>query len=216
LCVFCPDGQTAGIASTSTSGTDLTMNEPDDAAETLSSKVTLIAKFAKERIAMEELDCSMTIGQVKNILWEKTRVLPKRQKLVGLLAIAGGAKGVHDDLPLSDLKKSKSGKAAKSCQFEFILMGTPEEYIFVDPNDREDLPDVLDDFDLDFNAGSTEWLQHKVRVVAIRCGAVPFGGFGRHWHCKLLGHSLYGPLNTNNRRTKTTCASFRPRRSFTS
>jgi hypothetical protein len=148
------------------------MNEPDDAAETLSSKVTLIAKFAKERIAMEELDCSMTIGQVKNILWEKTRVLPKRQKLVGLLAIAGGAKGVHDDLPLSDLKKSKGGKAAKSCQFEFILMGTPEEYIFVDPNDREDLPDVLDDFDLDFNAGSTEWLQHKVRVVTVRCGAV--------------------------------------------
>jgi ubiquitin-like domain-containing CTD phosphatase 1 len=134
------------------------------ASITMNEKVTLIAKFAKERIAMEELDRSMTIGQVKDILWEKTRVLPKRQKLVGLMAISGGAKGVHDDLPLSDLKSK--GKAIG--QFEFILMGTPEEHIFVDPKDREDLPDVLDDFDLDFNAGSTEWLQHKVRIAFAR------------------------------------------------
>jgi len=39
-------------------------------------------------------------------------------------------------------------------------MGTPEEEIFVDPSDRDDLPDVIDDFDLDFNAGSDQWLQH--------------------------------------------------------
>ena len=31
-----------------------------------------------------------------------------------------------------------------------------EEKIFVDPSDRDDLPDVVDDFDLDFNAGSSE------------------------------------------------------------
>ena len=39
-------------------------------------------------------------------------------------------------------------------------MGTPEEKIFVDPSDRDDLPDVIDDFELDFNAGSEEWLRH--------------------------------------------------------
>ena len=39
-------------------------------------------------------------------------------------------------------------------------MGTREEHIFVDPNEKDDLPDVIDDFDLDFNAGSAEWLQH--------------------------------------------------------
>mmetsp|Transcript_2672 Transcript_2672/g.3778 ORF Transcript_2672/g.3778 Transcript_2672/m.3778 type:complete len:272 (+) Transcript_2672:1-816(+) len=36
-------------------------------------------------------------------------------------------------------------------------MGTPEEKIFVDPSDRDDLPDVIDDFNFDFNAGSDEW-----------------------------------------------------------
>jgi ubiquitin-like domain-containing CTD phosphatase 1 len=137
------------------------MNETE--TET-SSKVTLIAKFAKERIALEELDGSTTIGQVKDILWARTKVLPKRQKLVGLVAISGGSKGVHDDLPLSDLKSK--GKAKQ--QFEFILMGTPEEDIFVDPGDRDDLPEVLDDFDLEFNAGSTEWLQHKANEENLR------------------------------------------------
>ena len=37
-----------------------------------------------------------------------------------------------------------------------ILMGTPEEEIFVDPSEKTDLPDIIDDFDLDFNAGSEE------------------------------------------------------------
>ena len=41
-----------------------------------------------------------------------------------------------------------------------LQMGTPEEKIFVDPGDRDDLPDVIDDFDLDFNAGSDQWLAH--------------------------------------------------------
>ncbi len=40
------------------------------------------------------------------------------------------------------------------------MMGTKEEHIFVDPNDKDGLPDVIDDFDLDFNAGSSEWLRH--------------------------------------------------------
>ena len=41
-------------------------------------------------------------------------------------------------------------------------MGTPEDEIFVDPAERgDDLPDVMDDFDLDWNAGSAEWLHHK-------------------------------------------------------
>ena len=49
----------------------------------------------------------------------------------------------------------KDGNNEKvECQF--ILMGTPEENIFVDPREKDDLPDVVDDFDSDFNAGSDE------------------------------------------------------------
>jgi len=42
-------------------------------------------------------------------------------------------------------------------------MGTPEEHIFVDPDDHNDLPNVVDDFDIDFNAGTEEWLAHVAK-----------------------------------------------------
>lgn len=122
--------------------------------------VTLIAKFGKDRLTLDGLPESTTIFQVKEMLHEETRVLPKRQKLVGLIAENGGTKGVNDNLRLSELKiKGKVG-ADRIVTHQFILMGTPEEHIFVDPHQRDDLPDVIDDFELDFNAGSDEWLQH--------------------------------------------------------
>eukprot|EP00527_Entomoneis_sp_CCMP2396_P006172 CAMPEP_0198147544 /NCGR_PEP_ID=MMETSP1443-20131203/36490_1 /TAXON_ID=186043 /ORGANISM="Entomoneis sp., Strain CCMP2396" /LENGTH=427 /DNA_ID=CAMNT_0043811929 /DNA_START=11 /DNA_END=1294 /DNA_ORIENTATION=+ len=130
------------------------------ATATSSSGVTLVAKFAKERITVSDLDPDTTIGQVKLMIQEQTRILPKRQKLVGLIAQQGGAKGVTDDLTLSKLKVKGKKNGCSTSVFEFILMGTPEEEIFVDPADCDDLPDVIDDFDLDFNAGSEEWLQH--------------------------------------------------------
>lgn len=112
--------------------------------------VTLVAKFGKERITLEDLPAATTIGQVKELLEAETRVLPKRQKLVGLQAQEGGARGVHDGLPLSQLRDK-----GKSCggltQHHFILMGTPEEEIFVDPSERDDLPEIVDDFDLDLD-----------------------------------------------------------------
>lgn len=124
--------------------------------------VTLIAKFGKERITLEELDTTTTIGEVKELLSSKTGVLPKRQKLIGLAVKPGVAKSLTDDVVLGNLKVKPGKKSdAASSAFsgivhQFILMGTPEEQIFVDPSDRDDLPDVVDDFDLDFNAGSNE------------------------------------------------------------
>jgi hypothetical protein len=111
------------------------------------SRLTLIAKFGKERITLASLGVETTIGRVKELLQEQTRILPKRQKLVGLVAVQGGAKGVTDDLPLSGLKIKGGGKTTNGCSngttvHQFILMGTPEEEIFVDPSDRDDLPDV--------------------------------------------------------------------------
>ena len=118
--------------------------------------ITLIAKFGKERIHLAGLSPNMTIAQVKDELHQQTRILPKRQKLLGLAAQTGGAKGVHDQLPLGQLKFKNA-----SFTQQFILMGTPEEAIFVDPHERgDDMPDVVDDFELDFNAGSDLWLRH--------------------------------------------------------
>lgn len=115
--------------------------------------VTLVAKWGKERITLD-LPPATTIAEVKLMLSEQTRILPKRQKLIGL---SSGSGKVTDDLPLKDLKAkgSKDNKTTNAI-FSFILMGTPEEHIFVDPHEKDDLPDVIDDFDLDFNAGSHE------------------------------------------------------------
>jgi hypothetical protein len=118
--------------------------------------VVLIAKWGKVRITLEQLTLETTIAQVKNLLFEKTGVLPKRQKLIGLAAKNGGSK-VGDENLLGDLKvKGKKSDQDDGIVHQFILMGTAEADIFVDPADKDDLPDVVDDFDLDFNAGSSE------------------------------------------------------------
>jgi ubiquitin-like domain-containing CTD phosphatase 1 len=125
---------------------------------------TLVAKYGKAKLTLDDLAGDTTVGEIKDMIKDETHILPKRQKLVGLVAVKGGAKGVTDDLPLSELKvKGKTTTEESGMEvitLQFILMGTPEEEIFVDPHERDDLPDVVDDFDLDFNAGSEEWLQH--------------------------------------------------------
>ncbi|KAL3920304.1 MAG: hypothetical protein SGILL_003327 [Bacillariaceae sp.] len=132
----------------------------ESATSSNATPCTLIAKWGKQRIVVTELTVQDTIGNVKQRLKDKTGVLEKRQKLIGLAAVQGGAKAVNDDLVLGDLKvKKKSGaKDDGSIVHEFIMMGTAEKDIFVDPSDKDDLPDVIDDFELDFN----------VRVVDLR------------------------------------------------
>ncbi|KAL7544170.1 hypothetical protein ACHAWF_007551 [Thalassiosira exigua] len=110
----------------------------------------MIAKYGKRKIELTTA-ASTTIGEVKEMLREETGILPRRQKLIGLKGKQGSVVG--DDEPLSNLKvKGKKGDGVVAHQF--ILMGTPEEGIFVDPSEKDDLPDIVDDFDLDFNAGS--------------------------------------------------------------
>lgn len=117
----------------------------------ISTGITLVAKFGKLQHILENLDPSTTVAEVKEMLSERTRVLPKRQKLIGLSAASGGK--MTDETTLSNLKTTKR---KSSGALNFILMGTPEAEIPVDRSERDDLPDVIDDFDLDFNAGSTQ------------------------------------------------------------
>lgn len=144
----------------STSSTESLQENMEEKACITGTTYTLIAKFGKERIQLDELSPHTTIQEVKLILEERTRVLIKRQKLVGLVAQEGGSKGVHDALPLMHLNKTKAKTSESVTTYQFILMGTPEERIFVDPDQLDELPDVIEDFDLDFNAGSEEWLRH--------------------------------------------------------
>lgn len=125
--------------------------------------VTMIAKYGKQKLELSDLpSASTSVGRVKEMLREKTGILPKRQKLIGLKGNKGVVVG--DDTPLCDLKaKGANGGSKGGVVHQFILMGTPEEQIFVDPSEKKDLPDIIDDFDLDFNAGSDEWVQHKAK-----------------------------------------------------
>ena len=141
--------------------------------------VVLVAKFGKERIELPPMPPSTTLLQVKEMLTERTSVLPKRQKILGLSVRPGAPSGkkVGDSTRLEDLRRKGGGAAgggaaaaaaAAVVTHQFILMGTPEEGIFVDPSEREGLPEVVDDFDLDFNAGSDEWLRHVANEANLR------------------------------------------------
>jgi len=114
-----------------------------------STTVKMVAKYGKDKIELDNIPSTTSIGAVKEMLHEKIGILPKRQKMIGLKATSGA---VSEETVLSDLKPKKAGDTT----FQFILMGTREEQIFVDPSDKEDLPDVVSDFDFDFNAGSEE------------------------------------------------------------
>ena len=130
------------------------------APTTIASHATMIAKYGKQKIEILNLPAtSTTLGAVKEILHEKTGILPKRQKLVGLKSNGRSSSTLTDDILLSDLKAKGGG--GTSVVHQFILMGTPEEQIFVDPFDKAGLPDIIDDFDLDFNAGSEEVSVHS-------------------------------------------------------
>jgi ubiquitin-like domain-containing CTD phosphatase 1 len=131
-----------------------------------------------------------TISTVKNLILQHTNILPKRQKLIGLTlrksppsesvaatatataATTNKRKVLTDETTLDKLqiKKPKDAKKNKKGQIihahhSFILMGTPETEIFIDLNDCNDantalLDNVVNDFDLDFNIGSSEWKAH--------------------------------------------------------
>jgi ubiquitin-like domain-containing CTD phosphatase 1 len=101
------------------------------------------------------------------MITDSTNILPLRQKLLGLSTIDKST--LSDSTLLSALKlPTKKTKALETLDADgnptrvtpdlsFTLMGTPETELFVDPIDKDDCPEVIDDFDLDYNAGSEEW-----------------------------------------------------------
>lgn len=179
---------------------------------------TLIGKYGKDiKLTFDDLDGEVTIGEIKDMIQLETNILPKRQKFVGLLsAITGGLKGLHDDLPISNIKMNKSSTTVTKSNsnnntdnansndtvsmtdninninnhiieiitHHFIIMGTPEESIFIDPEERRlrmiqlnqinidgtggIVDDVIDDFDFDYNAGTDEWYNHVSNGINLK------------------------------------------------
>ena len=105
----------------------------------------------------------MTILDLKRRLTTSTNVLEKRQKLIGL-NLKSNNKPPLDTDQLVNLK-FKTKKVVKqenddteitTYLHQFMLVGTAESEILVDVN-PDDVTDVVDDFDCEYNAGSEEW-----------------------------------------------------------
>jgi hypothetical protein len=114
-----------------------------EAAATSLPTVTLVAKYGKEKIELASLPPSTSILEVKELLRQKTGILPMRQKMIGL-KVSSGASSVADETRLGELKVRKGGDSNASVVHQFILMGTPEEAIFVDPSDKGEIQLCVD------------------------------------------------------------------------
>lgn len=60
------------------------------------------------------------------------------------LKVSSGASSVADETRLGELKVRKGGDSNASVVHQFILMGTPEEAIFVDPSDKGEIQLCVD------------------------------------------------------------------------
>jgi len=117
--------------------------------------VDLIAKWRGTSYCLNDIDVTKTsIGDVKVLLSELTSVQPCRQKLIGL---AGGKCSRGTNNPSSDDATLLSEIRFKKNPHQFMMVGTPEDQIFVDPGEKGDLPEVFDDFELDFTMYSDQW-----------------------------------------------------------
>ncbi|KAI0345293.1 HAD-superfamily subfamily IIID h [Trametopsis cervina] len=89
-----------------------------------------------------ELDIagSDRVFDLKGSLYSLTNVPPERQKILGLVK----GKLPSDEVTVADLKLVPGKK--------FSLIGTPEGDEIKDPSQIEYLPDVVNDFDVDFSA----------------------------------------------------------------
>jgi ubiquitin-like domain-containing CTD phosphatase 1 len=156
-------GSDMNIESSSSTNTSTDPSNKNDTDVPLS--ITLLAKWGKEKMEIIDLSPDMSIAQIKDLICEQTKILPKRQKLIGL--VTKSKKKLTDDCILSELKSKAKATINKDGKLEvklsFILMGTPEENIFIDPADHDNLPDVVDDFELEFNAGSEKWIEHVAK-----------------------------------------------------
>ena len=159
---------------------------PATETASLATTTTLTAKYGKQTITIPNLPSqTTTIATVKQIILEQTNILPKRQKFIGLTLRKETQQPSHNQQEDSKRRKIIQDectldkldiKKPKECTFDFngnvlhahhsfILMGTPEQEIFIDPDDisssmSSGTNTVMNDFDFDFNAGSSEWKQH--------------------------------------------------------
>ncbi|KAK2572364.1 Ubiquitin-like domain-containing CTD phosphatase 1 [Acropora cervicornis] len=102
--------------------------------------VNVIVKWSGKEYVLEDVPLHETVRYLKNLIKEKTGVLPERQKLLGLKC---KGKNAEDDVRLSALNLKPSNK--------IMMMGTREENLaeVIAPSDEVVNNQVVNDFDIE-------------------------------------------------------------------
>eukprot|EP00475_Leptophrys_vorax_P004036 TRINITY_DN12387_c0_g1_i1.p1 TRINITY_DN12387_c0_g1~~TRINITY_DN12387_c0_g1_i1.p1 ORF type:complete len:442 (-),score=138.55 TRINITY_DN12387_c0_g1_i1:86-1372(-) len=116
----------------------------------------LQVKWNKNTYSLQ-VPTNSTILNVKRMLYERTKVLPVRQKLVGLKLEKN--KGiVSDDTVVGELNFKK--------ELKFVMIGTPEEKIFVYEEEKDSSADLVNDLDYDYSSLAVDSEQYFENLLA--------------------------------------------------
>lgn len=99
--------------------------------------ISVKIKWSGSEYPLEQIPLSTTVKELKDLIKEHTGVLPVRQKLCGI-SLKG--KPPPDECLLSDLKLKNNQK--------IMMMGTREEVITEATTAPENMPEVMDDFEV--------------------------------------------------------------------
>eukprot|EP01047_Picozoa_sp_COSAG01_P077464 COSAG01_NODE_13961_length_1513_cov_133.034653_1_plen_199_part_00 len=140
---------TAGVAAAAPAlGSEPALQGPPEPS------VDLVVRWSGGSYAFS-LPESATVADVKRCLEERTGVLTKRQKLIGVMC---KGKVAPDDMSLGSVKLSK----------KIMLIGTREESIIKEPA-PEDMPDVFNDMDIDYSGDSGVRTPANLQQLQQRC-----------------------------------------------
>ncbi len=101
--------------------------------------ISIVVKWQGKEIELSGLEGVTSVGEMKQQLEERTFVRKENQKLMGLKCKAGGTQ-MNDSTVLSEIVLKPNMKV--------MMMGTPDAEIEKANTRPEDLPDVIDDFDI--------------------------------------------------------------------
>lgn len=98
---------------------------------------SIVIKWSGTEYSIDSLSGTDSVLDLKNLVCKATGVLPHRQKLLGLKF---KGKPAADDVAIQDLNLKAGAK--------IMMMGTKEEAIQEVVKPPEDMPEVVDDFDI--------------------------------------------------------------------
>ena len=139
----------------------------------MAETVSLVIKWAGKEYPITELPSGTTVLELKNIIQERTNVLPSRQRLLNLKF---KGKPASDELVLSSLDLKPGAK--------IMMMGSSEQAIQDVSQGRPSDPTVINDFEeeaaqklaVEFREEYLEKVEKRVKSYEIQVQAEPREG----------------------------------------